>query len=42
MDELAGILGTFTARSPPFTDNYFRQTGKLMNFELIEIKNQDP
>ncbi len=36
MDELAGILGTFTAHVPPFTDKYFRYTGKLMNFELID------
>lgn len=37
MDELAGILWTFTAQVPPFTDNYFRETPKLMNFEHDRI-----
>jgi hypothetical protein len=32
MDEFAGTNGTFTAHVPPFTDNDFRKTGKLVNF----------
>lgn len=33
MDELAGIIMTFTVQVAPFTDNYFRQTGKFLKFE---------
>jgi hypothetical protein len=33
MDELAGIIRTFTVQVADFTDNYFRPTGKFLNFE---------
>jgi hypothetical protein len=36
MNELAGILGTFTAQLPPFTDNYFTYLSIFMIFEFID------
>jgi predicted CoA-binding protein len=36
MDYFTGTYMTFTVHALPFTDNYFRQTGKLMKFEFVD------